>query len=651
MYRMEKRKEFEDSIRRQRFHLGTWMKYARWEAAQQEFDRARSVFERALDVTYKQESLWLKYAEMEMTNKFVNRARNVWDRAVTLLPRVDQFWYKYAYMEEMLENIEAARLVFERWMQWEPQESAWNSYIKFEERQNEVENARKIYERFLACHQLAKSYIKYAKWEERQMQRLLARRVFERALQELNAEDHSQELFMSFAKFEERCKEFDRARGIYKYALDHLPKYQADDCYKAFIEFEKQHGDRQGIEDVIIGKRRFQYEDQIKVDPLNYDVWFDYIRLEESNGTLEKVRDVYERAIAHPPPVVEKRFWRRYIYLWINYAMYEELTALDPTRTRAVYTACLRVIPHAAFTFSKIWLLFAHFEVREKDLTAARRILGTAIGMCPKESLFKGYIQLELQLANVDRCRKLYEKYLETLPHNCYAWSKFAELENSVGETDRCRAIFELAASQPLLDMPEVLWKTYIDFEITAGETARTRILFERLLDRTKHVKAWLSYAQFEVKHGGVDEARDVFARAYKHAKSEALTEERVMILEQWRDMEAAQPDNRARLKEVVEKLPRKIKKKRMLTAEDGSSAGWEEYFDYVFPDDVAAQPSLKILEMAHKWKLNKRKADDLEEEGGTVFAAPLPRTAVPPAVGAEESTASETNDADAPDE
>jgi crooked neck len=30
------------------------------------------------------------------------------------------------------------------------------------------------------------------------------------------------------------------------------------------------------------------------------------------------------------------------------------------------------------------------------------------------------------------------------------------------------------------------------------GERERARVLFERLLDRTKHVKVWLSYAQFE---------------------------------------------------------------------------------------------------------------------------------------------------------
>lgn len=50
-----------------------------------------------------------------------------------------------------------------------------------------------------------------------------------------------------------------RARVIYKYALDNIPKHLAEDLYKEFVAFEKQFGDRQGIEDVIISKRRFQY--------------------------------------------------------------------------------------------------------------------------------------------------------------------------------------------------------------------------------------------------------------------------------------------------------------------------------------------------------------------------------------------------------
>jgi crooked neck len=53
----------------------------------------------------------------------------------------------------------------------------------------------------------------------------------------------------------------------------------------------------------------------------------------------------------------------------------------------------------------------------------------------------------------------LYEKYLEWSPANCHAWIKFAELEKTLGEAARTRAIYELAISQPVLDMPEALWK------------------------------------------------------------------------------------------------------------------------------------------------------------------------------------------------
>ena len=38
--------------------------------------------------------------------------------------------------------------------------------------------------------------------------------------------------------------------------------------------------------------------------------------------------------------------------------------------------------------------MYAHFEVRRKDLTAARKVLGQAIGRCPKDRLFKVRCQL-----------------------------------------------------------------------------------------------------------------------------------------------------------------------------------------------------------------------------------------------------------------
>jgi crooked neck len=35
--------------------------------------------------------------------------------------------------------------------------------------------------------------------------------------------------------------------------------------------------------------------------------------------------------------------------------------------------------------------------------------------------------------------------------------------------------------------------------------------------------------------------------------------------------------------------MPKKVKRRRQLDAdaEEGGDAGWEEYYDYVFPDDI----------------------------------------------------------------
>ena len=76
-----------------------------------------------------------------------------------------------------------------------------------------------------------------------------------------------------------------------------------------------------------------------------------------------------------------------------------------------------------------------------------------------QNKLFRGYIDLEIQLREFDRCRTLYEKFLQFEPENCTTWMKFAELETLLGDIDRARGIYELAIKQPRLDMPEILWK------------------------------------------------------------------------------------------------------------------------------------------------------------------------------------------------
>jgi crooked neck len=622
-----KRKEFEDYVRRNRVNLNNWMRYATWELEQKEFARARSIFERALDVHPNSVVLWIRYIESEMKERNINHARNLLDRAVTRLPRVDKLWYKYVYMEEMLGNIPGTRQVFDRWMQWQPDEAAWSAYIKLEKRYGEFDRARHIFETFTVVHPEPRNWIKWAKFEEEYGTSDLVREVFGTAVETLGDDYVDEKLFIAYARFEAKLKEYERARAIYKYALDRLPRSRSMVLHKAYTTFEKQFGDRDGVEDVVLSKRRRYYEEQVRENPKNYDAWFDYAALEESSRDADRIRDVYERAVAQVPPTQEKRHWRRYIYLWIFYAIWEEMEGQDVERTRQIYTTCIGLIPHKKFTFAKIWLMAAQFEIRQGQLSAARKLLGRAIGMCPKDKLFVGYVDLERRLFEFVRCRTLYEKHVEYNPANCQTWIRFAELERGLDDLDRARAIFELAVSQPQLDMPELLWKAYIDFEEEEGEYERTRDLYERLLEKTDHVKVWISYAHFEINipEEGEDEeaedvpvsdeakarARKVFGRANARLRSRherddedsSAKEDRLALLNAWLSFERTH-GGEEEIEAVRKQMPRRTKRRRQV--EDGS---FEEYVDYIFPAEEGAMGAggaeglAGLLAMAEQFK------------------------------------------------
>jgi crooked neck len=532
-------------------------------------------------------------------------------------------------MEETLGQIANVRQVFERWMSWEPDEAAWLAYIKLEIRYGEYDRARAIFERFTVVHPEPHNWVRWARFEEENGTSQLVRDVYGVAIETLGDDFMDEKLFIAYARYEAKLKEYERARAIYKYALDRLPRSRSAALHKSYTTFEKQFGNREGVEDVILAKRRVQYEQQIKENPKNYDAWFDFARLEETGGDVDRVRDVYERAIAQIPPSQEKRHWRRYIYLWIFYAIWEEMTNGDVERARQIYQECLKLIPHKKWTFAKIWIMKAQFEIRQMQLQTARKTLGQAIGMCPKDRLFKGYIELEKQLYEFVRCRTLFEKQLEWNPSNSQAWIQFAELERSLDDLERARAIFELGIEQSTLDMPELVWKAYIDFEEYEGEYARARDLYERLLSKTDHVKVWINYARFEINVPEVEEeegdeerpvseeakarARKVFQRAHDIFKNKELKEERVDLLNAWKSFESTH-GSKEDIEKIEQQMPRRVKKRRKLDDDQ-----FEEYLDYVFPaDDESAAKMSRLLQMAHAWKQQQQQQQTTNETNGT---------------------------------
>jgi crooked neck len=225
-----------------------------------------------------------------------------------------------------------------------------------------------------------------------------------------------------------------------------------------------------------------------------------------------------------------------------------------------------------------------------------------------------------MRLFEFERCRKLYEKYLVWNPANSQAWIKFAELERGLDDLKRARAIYELGLGQDTLDMPELLWKAYIDFEEEEGAYENTRDLYERLLEKTDHVKVWISYAHFEINipegdeaedgtdDGGADEqavseeakarARKVFERAHSVMKDKELKEERVALLNAWLSFEKTH-GSETEVEAVQKQMPRRTKRRRKLDDDT-----FEEYIDYIFPADDQQMKHLSgMLALAQKWK------------------------------------------------
>lgn len=81
------------------------------------------------------------------------------------------------------------------------------------------------------------------------------------------------------------------------------------------------------------------------------------------------------------------------------------------------------------------------------------------------------------------------------------------------------------------------------------------------------------------------------------------------MLVESWKEWEES-VGSEEHITEVMKKVPKRIIKKRQIITEDGRDAGFEEYYDYIFPgEQTAVASNLKLLERAHMWK--KQKSDE----------------------------------------
>lgn len=601
-YQREERKKFEMRIVRNRQHTPLWMRYARWEESQGDMIRARSVWERAIDNEYRNPAIWQGYAEMEMRGGFVNHARNVLDRAVALLPRVDALWLKYAHMEELMGQMQLARLVYERWVKWIPPESAYFAWIRFELRCGQQLHARGVYERLVVAHPTAYVFAKMAKFEERHGEYAHARAVYERATEVLQGEELTGGFLIGFAKFEERRKQVERVRGIYRFAMEHVGKEERTEVERAFMRFEKGMGEREVVDELVLEKKREKYEGMVKEDGYNYDAWFDLLALEQTSSPVEKVRETYERALRQKPMVETKAGWRKYVYLWISYAVWTELNCGDVKGAADIYRRCIKGISgeHKRFSFGKLWVLYAQTLVRNGDIGGARRVFGSGIGVLGrKESIYRAYVEMEKGLGEIGRVRKVYEKWLENMPKGGKVFLEYARLEMELGEMERAWGVLEVARAVDEVSEMEIIWETAAEVGKEIGKAGDE--FFEEYVKKVKKGKAWVRWAREVRERGGEEEqVREVFRKGERFVRGGVVeggvtVEEVGVVVRGWMEWEQSVGGD---VDQVGRLMPRKVKRKRR------RNGGWEEYWQQVLPTHNSGGGTQLLLEAAKRWKM-----------------------------------------------
>ncbi|SCU87076.1 LAFA_0E04566g1_1 [Lachancea sp. 'fantastica'] len=635
-----KRTEFENVLKVKRLDVKQWIRYAQFEVKQHDLRRARSVFERALLINNSYVPLWLRYIDCELKAKNINHARNLLERATNLLPRIDKLWLKYVIVEESLGNVDLVRRLFSKWCSLQPGQNAFDAFVDFEVRYLEFDNARRVYGSYVLAYPGVETWLKWAKFEKKHGSSDTIRQAYSLALDTLalypaTPDEDIAIIIGAFAEWEATQQENERATALYRLAVEKWPNNEF--LSSGRVAFEKMYNASSNLDESIAEKRRREYKVALARNPRDYDMWWLYLDLLADHYPSALAEELEKSVSGNAPEEQDKSLsWRRYVHLWLRVLIYFELHSGNITKTRELFARLTKeVLPNKRFTFAKIWTSYAKFELRQGNLTAARKILGYALGTCPKRKLYKDYIDLEIRLKDFDRVRKIYEQFIAYDPSDLVTWFDYAELEENLGDEERARAIYRLAASSDVgfdNDRRCEIMKKLIDFETGEGEFDKALSAYKELLEMSFYDSdIWIEMAlyqssipteeqlakdtesssSFDQEESGLqitdkhkDNTRQTFEEALLYYATNSQKQKREAVLRALSDYEDVHgtPETQRKAKDRLPLLKYKTR------IEGGVEV---EYADLEFPDDTKISPEMdkrsKLLAMAQKWQQEKK--------------------------------------------
>ncbi|KAI9495026.1 pre-mRNA splicing factor syf-1 [Zychaea mexicana] len=365
--------------------------------------------------------------------------------------------------------------------------------------------------------------------------------TYTRAVQTINPKKvHGkfQQLYIKFARFYEDGGDLDSARAIFDKAVKVNYKNVNDlaEVWCEYAELEVRHDNFDQALDVMaratltpripgVNPKMINFNDdtlpvQARVFK-SLTLWGFYVDLEESVGTVESTKAVYDKImdlrIVNPQIVVNYgTFLEENNYFEDSFRVYErgieifgwpiafELwniylqrfmkryggTKLE--RARDLFEQALDKCPPK---YAKsIFLMYGQLEEDHGLARHAMRIYDRATkGVADEDRLemFNYYIAKATASFGIVAAREIYERAIESLPDKdvrpmCL---KYAELERKLGEVDRARAIYGYASQFFDPKVQPTYWQTWHDFEVQHGneDTFKEMLRIKRSVQAQYH--------------------------------------------------------------------------------------------------------------------------------------------------------------------
>ncbi|KAA8519860.1 hypothetical protein F0562_014050 [Nyssa sinensis] len=331
-------------------------------------------------------------------------------------------------------------------------------------------------------------------------------------------------LWVAFAKLYENHKDIPNARVIFDKAVQ--VNYKAvDNLASLWCEWAEMELRNKNFKGALELMRRATAEPSVEVkrrvaadgnEPVQLKLhkslrlWTFYVDLEESLGTLESTRAVYER-------ILDLRIATPQII--INYAMLLEEHKYFEDAFK-VYERGVKIFkyPHV----KDIWVTYLSKFVKrygKSKLERARELFEHAVEMAPAEAvkpLYLQYAKLEEDYGLAKRAMKVYDQATKAVPANekLSMYEIYIARAAEIFGVPKTREIYEQAIESGL---PEKDVKTmcmrYAELEKSLGEIDRARGVFvyaSQFADPRSDPDIWNKWHEFEVQHGNEDTFREM---------------------------------------------------------------------------------------------------------------------------------------------